>query len=243
MLLHGLVGKADDWSPVLKHLGRSHQTIALHVPIFGAKALQPSISALADYVAGFLSVADLPQVVLGGNSLGGHTALAVALRDRRRVRALVLAGSSGLSGTSVVRTVPRRLSGEFLQGQIREVFHDASLVTPDLVESVRALVGPIESLLQALRMIRAARRTIFDDRLHELHLPVLLIWGDQDRITPPDTATRFLALLPDAEIALLEACGHAPMLERPAAFAAVLDRWLTRFRRTERSPQLRLAPA
>lgn len=243
VLLHGLVGKADDWTPVLERLGRHYRMMALHIPIFGSRAVKPSIAALADYVANFLRVTDLPPVILGGNSLGGHTSLAVALRDRQRVRGLVLTGSSGLSGTSVVRKVPRTISREFLHGQIREVFHDTSLASPHLVDSVRAMVGPIDSLLQALRMIRAARRTILDDQLHELRLPVLLIWGNQDRITPPDTATRFQALLPDAEVALIDACGHAPMLERPGVFATVLDAWLVRMRRALGPLRPDLAPS
>lgn len=243
LFLHGLVGRPDDWSVVLERLGRTHRAMALRLPIFDVGAVEPSIGALSRYVGEFLDAVDLPPAVLGGNSLGGHIALDVALRDAGRIDGLVLTGSSGLTGPSVVHSVPRRLSREYLRGQIEGVFHDRSLVTEELVECVRAVVAPMASLLTALRMIRSVRRTVLDDRLHALRLPVLLVWGNNDRITPPDTAGRFRALLPSAEVVLLDSCGHAAMLERPTAFAASVDTWLSRRGLTagERSP--RTAPA
>jgi pimeloyl-ACP methyl ester carboxylesterase len=60
-----------------------------------------------------------------------------------------------------------------------------------------------------------------------------VLWGKDDRITPPEIAERFAALIPDAELVFIANCGHAPMLEQPAVFNAVLDDWLqdTRARR------------
>ena len=69
-------------------------------------------------------------------------------------------------------------------------------------------------------------------------MPTLLVWGRDDRITPPEVAARFHAAIPDSDLAWLGACGHAPMLERPQAFAAVVSEWLdrTRARREVGSP-------
>jgi pimeloyl-ACP methyl ester carboxylesterase len=71
-------------------------------------------------------------------------------------------------------------------------------------------------------------------------VPTLLVWGRDDRITPPEVGERFRALIPDAHLWHLSECGHAPMLERPETFAEVLADWLdgTRSRRGVVVPQL-----
>jgi predicted metal-dependent phosphoesterase TrpH len=98
---------------------------------------------------------------------------------------------------------------------------------------------------EALRRALGAGRT----RVHvdwswlpEVRVPTLLVWGKDDRITPPEVAERFHALIPESELVLLPNCGHAPMLEQPDAFNSVVWWWLhdTRFRR---NPPLRGAGA
>lgn len=66
-------------------------------------------------------------------------------------------------------------------------------------------------------------------------MPTLLVWGKDDRITPPEIAERFRALLPEAELAFLANCGHAPMLEQPAVFNATVEDWLHETRATRRA--------
>ena len=70
-----------------------------------------------------------------------------------------------------------------------------------------------------LRLARDARRDNLEERLGEIRVPTLLVWGLEDRITPPEVAERFRPLIPDAHLWHLSRCGHAPMLERPERFA------------------------
>ena len=53
-----------------------------------------------------------------------------------------------------------------------------------------------------------------------------MVWGKDDRITPPEVAERFAALIPNAELVFIANCGHAPMLEQPSVFNAVVEDWL-----------------
>ncbi|MOA23374.1 4,5:9,10-diseco-3-hydroxy-5,9,17-trioxoandrosta-1(10),2-diene-4-oate hydrolase [compost metagenome] len=62
--------------------------------------------------------------------------------------------------------------------------------------------------------------------LYKINMPVCLIWGRDDKITPPDVAEEFLKLLPNAELNWVEKCGHAPMMERPEEFNEYLDKFL-----------------
>jgi pimeloyl-ACP methyl ester carboxylesterase len=120
------------------------------------------------------------------------------------------------------------------------VFFDPALVTDGWVEDVHRMVTTPASALRILRLARDARRDNLETRLGEILVPTLLIWGLEDRITPPEVGERFRALIPDAHLWHLSQCGHAPMLERPEPFAEVLGDWLdgTKTRREAAVPQL-----
>ena len=57
------------------------------------------------------------------------------------------------------------------------------------------------------------------------HVPVCLIWGKNDIITPPEVAEEFLAGFPDADLHWIDECGHAPMMEHPDTFNQILSDW------------------
>jgi pimeloyl-ACP methyl ester carboxylesterase len=116
---------------------------------------------------------------------------------------------------------------------MEEVFYDPSLVTPEWVESTRRIVTTRRTALRVLRMARAAKRHNVEDRLSQISVPTLLVWGKDDRITPTDVAERFHARIRGSQLVYLPNCGHAPMLELPEAFNAAVGDWLveTRARR------------
>jgi len=233
VLLHGLMGRADHWGTVLDELGDVCRPIALSLPIFDPRLGEVSVEALGRHVVRFLDALDLGRAVIGGNSLGGHVALAIALERPDRVSGLILTGSSGLLERTFTRSVPHRPSLEYVRARMEEVFHDPGFVTPAWVESVCELLTTRQSAVRVVRFARAAKRHRVEARLPGLRIPTLLVWGREDRITPPTVAERFLALLPDARLSYIGRCGHAPMLERPEAFADIVEGWLvaTRARR------------
>jgi 2-hydroxy-6-oxonona-2,4-dienedioate hydrolase len=244
LFLHGLMGRMDHWEGVLDRLGgKTCRPIALSLPIFEPWLPEPSLEALAEHVRAFLDALEIPRVIVGGNSLGGHVAVRVALAAPERVSGLILTGSSGLFERGFSRGVPHRPTTAFVREKMEEVFHDAGLVTEDWVESVRGLVTAPAPALRVLRFARAARRDNVEARLGELRTPTLLVWGREDRITPPDVAERFRRLIPDAELLYLSACGHAPMLEWPDRFAAAVAWWLGTSRERRATPALTVGVA
>jgi pimeloyl-ACP methyl ester carboxylesterase len=84
--------------------------------------------------------------------------------------------------------------------------------------------------VQVLRVARAAKRHNLEERLGDVRVPALIVWGKEDRITPPEVAERFHAGIPGSQLVYLPNCGHAPMLERPEAFDAVVSEWLSELR-------------
>jgi pimeloyl-ACP methyl ester carboxylesterase len=233
LLLHGLMGEMDHWESSLEALGAFRRPIALELPIFDPELTDVSVPALADYVRRFMEAAELPPAVVGGNSLGGHVALELALAHPGWVEGLILTGSSGLFERTFTHRVPHQPTGAYVRERMEEIFYDPALVTPEWVESVRRIVTTRRTALRVLQVARATRRHHVEERLSQINVPTLLVWGKDDRITPTDVAERFHARIRGSQLVYLPNCGHAPMLERPEAFNAAVGEWLveTRARR------------
>jgi pimeloyl-ACP methyl ester carboxylesterase len=220
------MGEMDHWEASLTVLGDLCRPIALELPIFDPTLTEISLPGLGDYVYRFMEALEMPRAVVGGNSLGGHLALELALAHPERVSGLILTGSSGLFERGFTRGVPHRPTPEYVREKMEEIFYDPALVTPEWVESVRRIVTMRRSALRVLQVARAAKRHNIEDRLHEIRVPTLLVWGKDDRITPAEVAERFHALIPDSALFFIPDCGHAPLLEQPEAFHCIVKRWL-----------------
>jgi pimeloyl-ACP methyl ester carboxylesterase len=233
LLLHGLMGEMDHWESTLETLGPFRRPIALELPIFDPDLTEVSVPALAGYVRRFMEAIELPPAIVGGNSLGGHVALELALSCPGWVDGLILTGSSGLFERTFTNRVPHMPTRAYVRERMEEIFYDPSLVTPEWVESIRRIVTTRRTALRVLQVARAAKRHNVEDRLGQIRVPTLLVWGKDDRITPTDVAERFHARIRGSQLVYLPNCGHAPMLERPDAFNAVVGDWLveTRARR------------
>jgi len=226
VLLHGLMGRMDHWDSTLQALAETGRPIAPDVPILDPALVDPSVSGLTEHVRTFLDALDVRRAVVGGNSLGGHLALELALREPERVSGLILTGSSGLFERSFARGVPHVPTTEFVREKMEEIFYDASLVTSAWVEAVRQTLTTRVYARRILQVARSAKRSNLESRLGQIGAPTLLVWGKDDRITPPDVAERFAALIPNAELVFIANCGHAPMLEQPSVFNAIVGDWL-----------------
>lgn len=238
VLLHGLMGQMHHWDDVLDEVAETCRALAPALPIFEPEVARPSIDALAGWVVDFLDALGIARAVVGGNSLGGHVALATALACPERVRGLILTGSSGLFERGFTRGVPHRPTSDYVRERMEEVFFDSTLVTPEWVEGVRRTVSERASALRVLGFARAARRDNLESRLGEIAVPTLIVWGAEDRVTPLDVARRFQVLIPRSRLVILPCCGHAPMLEHPRAFVSVVRHWLAVERLTA-SPTVR----
>lgn len=226
IFLHGLIGQMHHWDGVLDRLGHGYRPIAPDLPIFHPDLREASIDALARYVLDLMDALEIPRAVVGGNSLGGHVALRLTLERADRVGGLILTGSSGLFERGFTSGVPHRPDRWWVRQKMEEVFFDPALVTDGWVEEAHRVVTTPASALRVLRFARDARRDNLEARLSRIRVPALLVWGLEDRITPFHVGERFHELIPTAQLCGLARCGHAPMLERPEAFAAAVSAWL-----------------
>jgi len=229
VLLHGLVGGVDNWVDTVEALvHRGYRALVPSLPIYRMPLGSATVGGLADNVADFLQAVGVDTAVLGGNSLGGQIAGELAIRNRPQVAALILAGSSGVREVSIGSGQVRRRDREFIRERAAMTFYDSSLVTEELVEEAYTSLNDRARASRLLRFARSAQEETLVDRLDRVSSPTLIIWGRNDRITPPPVAETLKLRIRDAELEWIDRCGHAPMMEHPRRFNRILLGFLER---------------
>lgn len=228
ILLHGLMGALSNWEAVINEFKGRYRVIIPMLPIYDLPLLSTGVKGLSKYLDKFLKFKNLENVVLLGNSLGGHVGLVYTLKHPEKVKALVLAGSSGLYENAFGGTFPKRENYDFIKEKVEFTFYDPATASKELVDEVYAAVNDRHKVIRILAMAKSAIRHNMAKELNHIKIPVCLIWGKNDVVTPPDVAVEFKQLLPDAELNWIDECGHAPMMEKPAEFNHFLNQFLER---------------
>ncbi|MDB4903014.1 MAG: hsaD 2 [Mucilaginibacter sp.] len=230
LLLHGLMGGLSNWDKVIEDFRSEFRVIIPILPIYDLPLLTTGVKSLAKYVHKFVTYKELSDVTLLGNSLGGHVALIYVLSHPSVVRSMVLTGSSGLYENAFGGTFPKRGNYEFVKEKVEFTFYDPKIATKELVDEVYRTVNDRHSVIRILAMAKSAIRHNMKKDLNKIEIPVSLIWGKDDKITPPEVAIEFHELLPDSELHWINNCGHAPMMECPEEFNRLLKGFLERIR-------------
>ncbi|KIA92986.1 alpha/beta hydrolase [Pedobacter kyungheensis] len=228
VLLHGLMGELSNWEPVIDHFKDRYHVVIPILPIYDLPILTLGVKALSRYLHRFLKFKNLSQVVLVGNSLGGHVGLVFTVAHQEFVKALVLTGSSGLYENAFGGSFPRRESYDYIKEKVEFTFYDPATATKELVDDVFKTVNDRSRVIRILTMAKSAIRHNMAKELSKITIPVSLIWGRNDKVTPPEVAEEFHELLPNSELNWVDKCGHAPMMEHPGIFNAFLEKFLDR---------------
>ena len=228
IFLHGLFGALSNFEGPIAHFGGRYRVLMPMLPLYTLPMLNTNVPALADFLDRFIRHKGLEQVNLLGNSLGGHVALVYCTKWSSTVRTLILTGSSGLYENAFGGGFPRREDKDFLRQRIALTFHDPKHVTDELVDECYHTVNDKAKLIRILSLAKSAIRHNMAKDLPNLKMPVCLIWGKQDTITPPEVAEEFHQLIPQSELHWIDHCGHAAMMEHPDAFNAIVDKWLAK---------------
>jgi pimeloyl-ACP methyl ester carboxylesterase len=229
LLLHG-ASDAGMWLPCMDDLAARHDAIVPEHPGFGASDTPDwldTIGDLANFHLDFLDGLDLSEVDLVGCDLGGWIAAELAVRNTLRLNSLILVGALGIHLKelepldSFLRTDEQR---------IRDLFHDQGRADAMLQQIARPEREDVN-----LKNHTTTAKLIWQPRgydphlakwLHRIDVPTLLVWGANDRLTPPAYAQAYQRLIPGAEVAVIPECGHLPHVEQPQAFVAALERFL-----------------
>ena len=243
VLIHGTSASLHTWEAWATALSATRRVISFDLPGFGLTGP----NAEGDYrdaryvvfVRNLLARLGLGRAIIAGNSLGGAIAWQLALADPARVAGLVLVDAAGFRfepeamplGFRVARTpllregmrwvLPRRVIEEGVQS----VYGDPARVSAALVDRYYELTlreGNRVALMQ--RMDQLAPGPV--ERLGEIRVPTLILWGGRDRLIPPRWGEAFHQAIPGSRLVVFPRLGHVPQEEDPAATLAALRDWL-----------------
>ncbi|MBT5090123.1 MAG: alpha/beta hydrolase, partial [Flavobacteriales bacterium] len=142
------------------------------------------------------------------------------------VSGLVLTGSSGLYENAMGDSFPRRGDKNYIRTKTEEVFYDPKVATDELVDKIFEIANNRVSILKLLGYAKSAIRHNMGQDLPHFKIPVCLIWGEHDKVTPPNVAEEFHELLPNSELHWIPLCGHAAMWEHPEEFSKIVLKFL-----------------
>jgi 4,5:9,10-diseco-3-hydroxy-5,9,17-trioxoandrosta-1(10),2-diene-4-oate hydrolase len=248
ILLHGIGDSVENWMRSIRALALGHRVYAVDL-VGSGRSGKPDVAYsfehFARFVNGFMMSLGIHCASLAGHSLGGAIALTYAIQFPEKVDKLVLVSSGGLGRNISPRfrlaTLPfvgewlTRPSRERVARSLRKCFHDPALVSEELIElkhEIAALPGAHDTYLSTVRTLGSLRGLRHDvvrpilDNLYTINAPTLIVWGRHDRILPLAHAHAAKKRIPNAQLRILDCCGHLPQVECPEAFNALAAEFL-----------------
>jgi pimeloyl-ACP methyl ester carboxylesterase len=252
VFVHGHSGRWQNWLEQIPHFARTHRVVAMDLPGFGESQMPSehvSIEGYGRFLGRLLDELEIDEAPLVGNSMGGFVAAEACLQAPDRTSALVLVSAAGLStrylGLSAElmrrRSVVGLARAVNAYAKIPEARIETLVRRPRLRWAVLNLVAKHPERLSAPMAaelikgsgkaasafaMRAIMEYDFRDRLDDVDVPTLVVWGDSDRVVPVDGAEEYARLIRGARKAILPDTGHVPMVERPQAFNRLLEEFL-----------------
>jgi pimeloyl-ACP methyl ester carboxylesterase len=247
LMFHGYADSADTWRQMLAQLARQgRRAVAVDLPGFGAAdRLRPTpiLSQLDEFAAAATRYAGgrpRKRVVAIGNSLGGCVSIRLAERHPELLAGIVGVAPAGLEMTRLLYLVqrdpvlhsllalPTPVPGVVLRAAVARLYRQLAFARPADVHPnvISAFTYHHRERARVAHYLDTAHRLIPELRepfeLSRITVPVLLVWGDRDRLVFHRGAERVLSEVPDARLELLEGVGHCPQVEAPERVCELL---------------------
>ncbi|MGA3053446.1 MAG: alpha/beta fold hydrolase [Candidatus Korobacteraceae bacterium] len=224
VLVHGLGGDADQWAYCFEALSATHRVVALDLLGFG-RSDKPNITyriaGFVEVLEGFLKALGIGRASFLGHSLGGWIVAAFALQFSDKVDSLVLNDAAGIASGAIKPPVDLNISTRaHMREMLESMFYNKTLVTDDLVDLAYSLHlerGDGSTIRSVLETFSSPDEKL-DHNISGLRAPTLVLWGEQDALTPLSLARNFQRLITGARLEIIPECGHCPALEKPAEF-------------------------
>ncbi|MBN8576357.1 MAG: alpha/beta hydrolase [Cyclobacteriaceae bacterium] len=226
MLLHGLFGALSNWEGVVNHYKKHFRVIIPMLPIYEMPIKEAGLVGLREFTERFVATMQLHNMIIMGNSLGGHVGILYTLANPDKVSKLVLTGSSGLFENTMGGSYPRRGSYDYVRERVAYTFYDPTVASKELVDEVFETTKSIPKCMRIVAIAKSAQRNNLALELPNIKVPTLLVWGLNDTITPPLVGYEFNRLIPNSELKFIDKCCHAPMMEHPDKFNQLVEEFL-----------------
>lgn len=240
VFLHGFASAIEAWATVMPAFAQDHRVIALDLKGFGWTDRPEgdySPKAQAALVLALLDKLGVKEADVVAHSWGASVALQLTLDAPARVRRLALYDAWAYEEQiptfflwARAPAVGEALFATWYDQRPAErmvlAFHDPSIVSEALIEEVERGLRRPGTKAAALAAVRGQRYRDVQQRYRTITQPTLILWGENDRVTPISVGERLVSELPAAKLVRYPRCGHFPMLEAQAASTADLRRFL-----------------
>tara|TARA_B100001250_G_scaffold313618_1_gene275703 strand:+ start:131 stop:895 length:765 start_codon:yes stop_codon:yes gene_type:complete len=227
IILHGLMGGLSNFESVYNFFpSKDFKIIIPELPIYSMPIPDTTLKSLSEFLYEFIVFKKLKNIILLGNSMGGHIGLLFAKNYSKLLKGLILTGSSGLYENNMGDKYPNRENYDWIKSKTEDVFFDSNIATKELIDEVFETVNDRNKLIRTLALAKSAIRHNMANDLPKMKIPTAIIWGIQDTVTPPDVAKEFHKLLPNSNLYWIDKCGHVPMMEHPKEFNNIMHKWL-----------------
>lgn len=226
LVLHGLFGALSNFDDVINGFRDRCRIVIPVMPIYDMPMRQASLEGLQAFIERFLDYKGLNDILVLGNSLGGHVGLLYTLAHPDKVKALVLTGSSGLFENTMGGSFPKRGSYDYIKERVEYTFYKPETATKELIDEVFEITSSIPKCMNIVQIAKSAQRHNMAKDIQSITAPTCLIWGLNDTITPPHVGHEFNRLIPNSELHFIDHCCHAPMMEQPERFNEILGSFL-----------------
>lgn len=226
LLLHGLFGALSNWEGVVNRFSKNFRVVIPMLPIYEMPIREAGLEGLRKFVEDFVAFKGLDNLIIMGNSLGGHIALLYTLKNGSLVKKLILTGSSGLFEDSMGGSYPKRGNYQYIKERVSYTFYDPNVATKELVDEVFETTNSIPKCMRIVAIAKSAQRNNMADEIPKISTPTLLVWGLNDTITPTIVAHEFNRLIPNSRLKFIDKCSHAPMMEHPERFNEIVEDFL-----------------
>ena len=242
LLLHGTGASLHTWDGWAATLKAQRRVIRIDLPGFGLTGPFGGAYAADDYrgdtyarfVLDLMDVLQVPRAAIGGNSLGGEVAWRAVSLAPQRFAALILVDATGYAftpdeiplGFRIARIPLLNRIGEYLlpraavAATLRSVYGEPARIDDALIDRYFELAlreGNRHALGLRLQQLEMGAQA---ERIKQLALPTLVLWGGRDRLVPPANGQRFAADIRGAKLVVFDTLGHVPQEEDPAATVA-----------------------
>ncbi len=247
LFVHGFASFSYTWMNMISYLPQQFRFVTLDLKGYGYSEKKCD-DFLAPYdqaviLSAFIRRMDLHDVILVGHSMGGVISLISLISEkvRSRINKLILVDSAGvfqklpdfiddLTATSANNPLIRLANEDLMAAMVlREAFHDESKISHDIIKeygNVLRQPKAKECLISSAKQIAIANEKRFLHLIGQINVPVLIIWGEGDRIISVDDAYLFQQDLLNAQLKVIPACGHSPQEEMPQATARIIAEYL-----------------
>lgn len=226
MLLHGLFGALSNWEGVVERFAPHFRVLIPLLPVYEMPIKEAGLEGLRKFVEDFVAMKRIDNLIIMGNSLGGHVGILYTLFNKNKVDKLILTGSSGLFENTMGGSYPRRGSYDYIKERVAYTFYDPKVASKELVDEVFETTKSIPKCMRIVAIAKSAQRNNLALDLPKIDVPTLLVWGLNDTITPPMVAHEFNRLIPNSKLMFIDHCCHAPMMEHPDEFNELVQDFL-----------------